>query len=133
MKLYKLTDENGQTRGGTQWGPRVTHKATGRATQDLCSDGWLHAYEHPLLAVFLNPIHGDFDNPRMWEAEGRGKMKRDGELKCGVRELTTVREITLPEVTTEQCIRFAIFCALEVCRTVGFVNWAENWLSGKDR
>jgi hypothetical protein len=40
MKLYKLTDEHGQTRGGTQWGEGVTHTATGTGTE-LCSDGWI--------------------------------------------------------------------------------------------
>ena len=76
-KLYKLTDENGQTRGGTQWGPGVSHSGTGCG--GLCSPGWIHAYEHPLVAVLLNPIHGKFRQPRMWEAEGEIAL-RDGGL-----------------------------------------------------
>jgi hypothetical protein len=48
MKLYKLTDQNAQTMNNTQWGPGVTHETDGRWA--LCGPGWLHAYEHPLLA-----------------------------------------------------------------------------------
>lgn len=130
MKLFKLTDENGRTYGGTQWGKGVTHRAPGRGL--LCSAGWVHAYEHPLLAVLLNPIHANFSNPRLWEAEGEVGI-RDGQLKCGTAELTTVREIPLPEVTTEIRVRFAILCALEVYKEEGFVKWAQGWLSGEDR
>lgn len=129
--LYKLTDEHGRTYGGTQWGPGITHRATGRAGQDLCSDGWIHAHENPLLAVLLNPIHTNFAQPRLWEA--RGKIgKRDGQMKCGCRALTTVREIALPEITTEQRVRFAVGCSRQYNDT-SWHKWAEDWLSGKDR
>src|ERR1700680_2145512 len=132
MKLYKLTDEKGQTRGGVQWGENVTHTATGDATQDLCSDGWIHAYTSPLLAVLLNPIHANFASPKLFEATGE-VGKRDGQLKVGVRSLTTVKEIPLPSVTDTQRIAFGILCALEVCKDAEFTTWAKDWLTGKDR
>lgn len=132
MKLYKLTDENGRTHGGTQWGEGVSHRATGAKNQDLCSDGWIHAYKHPLLAVLLNPIHANFQNPQLWEAEGKIE-KRDGQLKAGVRRLTTVRRIPLPEVSIEQRIRFGILCVVSVYKEPSFLRWADNWLTGKDR
>ena len=124
-KLYKLTDEKGQTRGGTQWGPGVSHSGTGCG--GLCSPGWIHAYEHPLLAVLLNPIHGDFKTPRLWEAEGEIAL-RDGQLKCGCVTLTTIRELPLPHVTTEMRVRFAILCAQRVCRDAAWNGWANGWL-----
>ena len=37
IKLYKLTDGDGQTRGGTQWGPGVSHSGTGEG--ELCGPG----------------------------------------------------------------------------------------------
>ena len=96
MTLYKLTDQDGRTRAGqageTQWGLGVKHKATGKPGQALCTDGWIHAYKHPLLALLMNPIHAKICNPRLWECEGR-IGKRAGQLKCGCRTLTTVREI----------------------------------------
>lgn len=130
--LYKLTDQNCCTFGGTQWGPCLQHRATGDRKQGLCSDGWIHAYESPLLAVFMNPIHACFDNPILWEARGIIE-KRDGQLACGCRVLTTVRELPLPVITEEQLIKFAIYCALEVYEEEHFVTWAINWLSGDNR
>jgi hypothetical protein len=132
MKVYKLTDANGQTHGGTQWGEGVTHKATGKG-KELCSDGYIHAYEHPNLAALLNPIHGNFTNPRLWECEAKGTPKRDGQLKLGAKTMTTIREIPLPVYTTEQRIAFAIYCGQAVCKHAAWNLWAERWLDGTDR
>jgi len=128
--LYKLTDSCGKTLNGTQWGPGVSHSGTGKG--GLCGPGWIHAYEHPLVAVLLNPIHANFKNPRLWEAEGEIAI-RDGQLKCGCKTLTTVREIPLPSITTEMRVRFAILCAKEVCADLSWNAWADKWLSGGDR
>jgi len=129
-KLYKLTDRDGQTRNGTQWGHGMSHSGTGEG--ELCGPGWIHAYEHPLIAVLVNPIHANFPNPRLWEAEGEIGL-RDGQLKCGCKTLTTVREIPLPAVTTEMRVRFGILCAKEVCAYPAWSTWADRWLSGEDR
>ena len=130
IKLYKLTDRDGQTRNDTQWGPGVSHSGTGKG--ELCGPGWIHAYEHPLVAVLMNPIHAIFQNPRLWEAEGEIGL-RDGQLKCGCKTLTTIREIPLPSITTEMHVRFAILCAKEVCACLSWNAWADRWLSGEDR
>jgi hypothetical protein len=129
--LFKLTDGDGKTRNDTQWGPGVSHSGTGEG--ELCGPGWIHAYEHPLVAVLMIPIHAHFPNPRLWEAEGEIAI-RDGQLKCGCKTLTTVREIPLPAVTTEMRVRFAILCAKEVCGAdLPWNAWADKWLSGGDR
>jgi len=128
--LYKLSDSDGKTMNGTQWGPGVSHSGTGKG--GLCGPGWIHAYEHPLVAVLMNPIHASFKNPRLWEAEGEIAI-RDGQLKCGCKTLTTVREIPLPEITEEMRARFAILCAKEVCADLSWNAWADKWLSGEDR
>jgi len=134
--LYKLTDGDGKTRNGTRWGPGVSHSGTGEG--GLCGSGWIHAYEHPLIAVLLNPIHADFKSPRLWEADGEIAI-RDGQLKCGCATLTTIREIPLPEITTEMWIRFAILCTKEASTAAvgeawkAWNVWADKWLSGEDR
>lgn len=130
MKLYKLTDGDGKTRNNTQWGPGVSHSGTREG--GLCGPGWIHAYEHPLIAVLLNPIHADFKSPRLWEAEGEIAI-RDGQLKCGCATLTTILEITLPEITAEMRARFAILCVKDVCACSAWNAWADKWLSGEDR
>jgi hypothetical protein len=129
-KLYKLTDVDRYTRNNTKWGKNVTHTTDGSG--ELCGPGWLHAYTDPLLAVLLNPIHCGYSRFRLWEAEGE-IGKNDKGLKVGTRSLTTIREIPIPKITTKQKIRFAILCAMAVYKDQTWTDWANNWLSGKDR
>jgi hypothetical protein len=128
-KLYKLTDEHGQTHNETQWGPGFSHKTPG--VGEMCGPGYIHAYTHPVLAVLLNPIHADFSNPRLWKASGT--IRRTDGLKVGTWDLTTEAEIPLPVVTTEQMIKFAILCAKAVYKDVLFNKWADAWLDDSDR
>ena len=130
MKLYKLTDESGQTYGGTQWGPGVTHSGTGEG--ELCGPGLIHLYTDPLLAALLNPIHANFAHPRLWEAEG-DVARTDRGLKVGCVSAATVREVPLPEVTTEQRVGFAILVTRAVCEEPSYVRWATAWLDNSDR
>ncbi|MBA7584562.1 hypothetical protein ES708_26518 [subsurface metagenome] len=131
MKCYKLTNENDQTYGNCQWSENITHTADGN--DNLCTKHWIHAYEHKLLAVVFNPIHGDFNLGIMhlWECEAE-IGKDDHGLKFGTTKLTTIRRINLPRISKTVKIRFAIYCALEVCQEKAFVSWAKHWLSEKD-
>ena len=133
-KYYKLTNENDQTHGGCQWGENVTYKTSGEG--GLCGSGWTHWYTHPLLAVMLNPIHGNFDlaTAHLWESpDDQVAEKTDHGLKVGCTKGTTARRVPLPEVTLTQKTAFGILCSLEVYRDQSYVTWAENWLSGSDR
>ena len=128
---YKLTSQNLQTYNKFQWEVGKWVETSGEG--ELCSSGWLHCYDSPLLAVLHNPIHAHINNPRLFEVEVEGKEKRDGQLKCGYTRMRLVKEIPLPEITTEQKIKYAIYCALEVCSEESLVWWANDWLSGMDR
>jgi hypothetical protein len=132
--LFKLTDEHGYTRQGHPnallWGPGVTHTATGKR-QELCTDGVIHAYTDPLLAMIFNPIHASYHPARLWRAEG--EVIASDALKVGVRSLTVLEEIDLPEISTAQRVRFAILCAWEVCDDPAWRQWAERWLDGTGR
>ena len=129
----KLTDKYGYTKNQTLWGENITHEATGDANQPLCSDGWIHFYEHPLIAVFMNPTHAAFKNPILWTAKPEGKEKRDGELKSGCRRLTILRRIELPVITLEQRVEIGIRCAMTVYKNTAWLDWAQKWISGEDR
>lgn len=133
MTKYKLTDQNMQTHNNFQWELDVWKEAIGSPEQGLCSDGWLHYYDSPLLAILHNPIHANINNPRLFECEIDGETKTDKGLKSGCRRMKLVKEISVPVVTTEQRIKYAIYCALEVYKGKSFVGWANDWLSGKDR
>jgi len=131
MTLYKLTNQHLQTHGGYQWTVGEWRETDGSG--DLCGPGWLHAYEDPLLAALLNPIHANIDAPRLWECEADGDGKDERGLKCGVRRLRLVREMPLPAVTTTQRVAFGILCAGSMYPGTNWALWAERWLSGEDR
>ena len=129
--LYKLTQQDNTTsgdmdNGGTTliWGNNISHTATGPGTK-LGSPDVIHAYTHPLLAVLLNPIHADYQNPKLWRCEGE-VVADDHGLKVGVKTLTTIEEIPLPIVTLEQRVKFAILCAKQVCKDEKWNAWTNK-------
>ena len=131
MRVYKLTDANMRTWGGFQWTLGETRTASGDG--GLCGPGWLHAYEDPLVAVFMAPAHVE-GYTRLFEGEGEIR-RRDGPLKCGCTSLRLDREIPMPALTTAQRVRAAILCAMAV-RWKGddrWRAWAQGWLDGKNR
>ena len=54
-------------------------------------------------------------------------------MKCGCKTLTTLKKISLPEISTEQRIEIAIRCAQLACKEPAWNEWASKWLSGEDR
>jgi hypothetical protein len=127
----KKTNPDKTTFGGFKWKVGKWYKTSGEG--DLCWEGWLHFYHSPDLAVLLNPIHADFKDPVLWEAECRGKSLDDRGLKIGWTEARIVKKIKLPEWTTTKKVAFGILCAKEVFFDKSWVAWADSWLSGKDR
>ena len=127
---YKLVSQTMETRN-TQWkvGEKVTAKGD---SNELCTDGVLHQYASPLMAVFFNPVHADIKNPRLFRVECSPIVADDG-TKQGVKEQTLVEELPLPIITPEQHTTIAIKCALEIYKEPSFVAWAHEWLSGKNR
>ena len=129
--LCKLVNQKLQTYNKTQWAINEWQTAAGEG--ELCSESWLHGYEHPLLAVLLNPIHANIENPRLFAIEVGDKVLNDAGLKFGSNKMRLTHELELPQVSLEQRIKFGILCALEVCQDAAFVTWATGWLSGADR
>src|SRR5208337_571313 len=133
---YKLTDQDFKTRKGyaneTLWGEGVTHTAAGDGG-GLCSDGLIHWYVSPELALLLNPIHAKISNPIVWEVMVSGRTVREGDIKGGSQIVTTLRQIKAAEPTTTQRVAFAILCAKFVYHNDSFCSWADAWLAGDDR
>jgi hypothetical protein len=132
--LYKLTDQNMKTRPGeyneTLWGENVTHSGTGEG--ELCGPGYIHAYLSPELALLLNPIHANYQNPILWECEGDIAIN-DKNLKVGCITLTTKKIIEQPKISSNIQVHFAILCVLEVYENSDFIKWADNWIKNIDR
>jgi hypothetical protein len=129
---YKLTDSNMQTFHGFQWVLNVPVPPLNGDSR-LCSKNWYHFYDSPLIAVLHNPIHANIKNPLLFKARVSGKYLNDNGLKCGYTEATLIKQLSLPVVTTTQRVAYGILCSLQVYKHPEYVNWAHNWLSGKDR
>ena len=131
MIKYKLTNQNLQTYNGFQW--EIGKKVTTSGEGNLCSDGWLHFYHTPELAVLLNPIHANIGSPRLFEVEVGETCLDDKGLKGGTTEMTLIKELELPVISLTQKIAFGILCAKEIYKDQKWNEWADNWLTGKDR
>ena len=127
----KMTDENMETYMGTKWVIGEWHETSGRG--DLCGEGWLHYYDHPLLAAFLFPVHTIFKNNRLFVIEVGGKVKHDNGTKSGATKIRLLHEITLPTITKTQRVAFGILCAKKTTANRNFNLWAKHWLEKKDR
>ncbi len=136
---YKLTDADNYTRKGEYnemlWGENVCHKANGNG-KILSTDGFIHAYESPEMAVFMNPAYGKYDPKTMvmWECKLHGRVKKNGQLKCGAKKCTTLKKVdSMPVITTEQRVMIAIKTAMSVYKNKEFISWANDWLNNKNR
>jgi hypothetical protein len=131
MLKIKLTDQEMRTYGGFQWGLGEKRIVEEPGTE-LCEKDLFHYYETAEQAVLFNPVHANIQSPRIFEVEVDREVAFDG-LKGGCHEMTLLRELELPVFTMEQRVEFAIKCAMRVYQEPGFVKWAGDWLTGKDR
>ena len=132
MKAYKLLDQELKSHHGTfQWeiGKEYTIDKPGN---EMCSDEVFHCYNHPLLAALFNPIHISIDNPRLFEIEVP-EFVNDDKLKYASKRQKLIKEITLPVISNEQRVEFAIRVTKLVCDDEAWNAWADRWLSGEDR
>ena len=125
--LCKVTDDRMQTRGGFQWTLGVWREATGY-NENLCSDGWIHCYDHPLIAMLMMPTHVGWLSPRLFACEGRGERADDAGLKCGYKGVRLLHELDKPNITDVQRIAFSLLCARSVCHEPEFNLWVNEWL-----
>jgi hypothetical protein len=128
---YKLTDQDNKTKNDTLWGENVTHKASGTGNK-LCSSNVIHAYDTPYQALLMNPNHADILNPKLWIADGENEVNNDG-TKVGLKSLTTIKQIEIPDFKLELKVEIAIHLALQVKNNKKFRIWAIKWLDNIDR
>lgn len=98
----------------------------------MCSDQVLHCYNHPLLASFLNPVHANISNPRLFEIEVDKIVNTDG-LKFASKSQTLLQEIGFTQILAEKRVKIAILIAKTVNTEQKWNEWADRWLSGEDR
>jgi len=138
--LYKLTDRDGYTRRGiegyeTHWTPGETVTVTNSELPPvLCSSGVLHAYQHPLLGIMMNPVHAGIENPRLFICKG-DVVANDGAM-VGCRQLTCSEELDIDwSVSMSSRVRWAIKLARATQAGISpaWRSWADRWISGADR
>jgi hypothetical protein len=132
MIKYKLTTQDLITYRYCNWEIGKTNKTTGQPDY-LCSSGYLHFYHHPLLSVFLNPIHANIDNPRLFEAEVDGKLLDDFGTKGGCTEMTLVKELEFPNFELKHKFKTAIACASELLGNQELKNDFIEWLNDRTK
>ena len=131
MKYYKLLSQDLTSHQGTKWEIGVPITIT-KAGNEMCSDQVLHCYNHPMLAVIFNPIHANIRKPKLFEIQVDGICNNDG-LKFASKSQTLLREISVPEISLEQKIEFAIKVVKLVYKEEKWNLWADKWLDGSDR
>src|SRR5574337_663569 len=119
---YKLVSQTYTTQNDTLWrdahGKWLTVSAFGVGSA-LCTDGVIHFYDHPVLAVLLNPLHADIKNPRLLKIKTSRPVTHDG-LKGGCKSARAIAELTVPSITITQRVEFAIRVALSVYNETSF-------------
>jgi hypothetical protein len=128
---YKLTDAKGFTHSHTEWGPGRSYSTNGNG--ELCSSSWLHCYRDPLLAILLNPIHANFNNPKMCIVECSGFTLEDKGLKEGWTNMAFIKWIDTPKISSTKKIVFSILCTKTIYHNKEWNKWADAWLNNKDR
>ena len=83
--------------------------------------------------MFMNLAYVNIGNSRLFRAEVEGNFIDDNGLKCGYSRARLIEELPVPQISPVQRVRFAILCAKEVYEGREWNEWADNWLSGKDR
>lgn len=131
MKKYKLLSQDMTSYGGFEWVLGKTYEIE-KPGNSMCTDQVFHFYDSPEIAALMNPVHANIENPRLFECEVPGIVTHDG-LKGGCKSMTLTSELPVPEFSTEQRVKFGILCAKKVCTDKKWNEWADNWLSGKDR
>jgi hypothetical protein len=114
--LYKLTDQKNKTyNGAMRWEIGKTNEVKKCKNPCLCSEDVIHAYKDKNLALLLNAIHADIENPRIFECEG--KVAVEDWDKVGVFSLTIKKELRYPrwwKQKNDVFIAFAVLCAESV-------------------
>jgi len=139
-KRYKLiereavkTENGGEKEEKFDWKLKKWKEVEGdKEFFGVFSEGWLHCYSDPLIAILLNPINENIQNPRIFEVEVDGKEAYNN-MKYAYKKMRLIKEVNVPKITLEQKVKFAVLCALEVCTDNKFTSWAKDWYGGKKR
>jgi hypothetical protein len=128
MTRYLLTNAEHNTWRGSRVSPGRS-VISSKSEDNVIDRNTDELGESPLVAIMLNPWHAQIDQQKMLELE-IGQVEVINNDTC---INMTVREASVPSVTTDQKIVFALMVMQEVYKNPVFNNWADSWISGSDR
>lgn len=128
MKKYVLTDAEGFTADHQQLKPGKFIFSTKKSAKDPLNRIVQFGCDHPLLAVMRSPNLIDSGTKllsfQVWNVDIDASDPK---------AYAIVKEVSMPEVTIEHKLTFAISLLKEIFRLKEFIVWADGWLSGQDR
>jgi len=127
MKKYVLTNEDGDTGTGVKMsaGKFVLDAAKHMALLSKLTS----CVEHPGLAALLSPVIPD--RIKMFQVHSWNVAVGDPNQ---AQNYTVIKEMpTVPHVTNEMRISFALLILKDVVLNRDFKQWAEGWIAGKER
>lgn len=128
MAKYILANLDNHTRRGSRLFPGNSSFSS-QASNNIVAQNASEIGASPLVAIMLNPWHAQLDEAKMLELHftTTAFTASDPAIKMNVRE------VVVPEITTDQKIIFALMVIAEVYRNDQFNQWAEKWINGSDR
>jgi len=128
MQLYFLADQEGHLADHRVLQCGKFKQAIGSKDDPLARyAGPIHT--SPLVAALTHPDSVDGDHNKMFEVN-RWKVNVDS---TNPEAYTVVKEVPVPTVTLGQKVAFTVATIREIYHDSDFVQWADDWLSGKDR
>jgi len=127
MKKYVLTDEAGDTGTGVKI-------KSGKFVHDAAQHAALLArltscVEHPGLAALISPIVPN--QIRLFQVHSWNVAVGDPNK---AQNYTVIKELTtVPRITLEMRMSFALLVLKEIVANRDFRKWAESWIANKDR
>lgn len=89
-------------------------------------------YEDPHVAALLHPFYEGTPQATLWLCEAAQVVYDDG-IATGFGETRPAQAAAMPPYADDDCLRFALACALSVYQEPSFVQWAAGWLHRRDR
>lgn len=128
MAKYILANLDNHTRRGSRIFPGSSSFSS-QASNNIVAQNASEIGTSPLVAIMLNPWHAQLEEAKMLELQFSTTefAASDPTIKMHVRE------VVVPETTTDQKIIFALMVISEVYRNDQFNQWAEKWINGSDR
>ena len=128
MAKYILANSDNHTRRGSRLMPGISAFSS-QASNNIAARNASEMGASPLTAIMLNPWHAQLDEAKMLELQFTTGAFEVSDPVINMR----VREVSLPEATTDQKIIFALMVLEEVYNNERFNLWAKSWISGTDR